>query len=101
DRGQVAQHRILRATSVPRLDRRQDAAVVLQGELWTAGDGEGLLAALGQQLHQGPDDPCDGSVAGRLRDRGVERGVRPDPGPAGRDLGALLLDDAPEVADLV
>ena len=65
---------------------RQDVPVIAVGAHGPARLRQGLLAALGEEVHQGGDDPRDGPVVGRVRERRVKRRVLGETRPPGRDL---------------
>src|SRR5262249_1527965 len=101
DSHKMSQHRLLGLPGVSRLDRRQDVPVVAVGQAGPARMRPRLLSTLGQKIHEGRDDPCDGAVVRRVGEGGVERRILRESGTAGGDLGPLLVEDPRHVGDLL
>ncbi len=78
-RDQVVQHGSMRRHLVAPPDRVEDPPVVRVRSGRSTGRVEGLLATLGEQVHERPDDPRDGAIVGTVGDGGVERRVLATP----------------------
>src|SRR6266852_5181623 len=100
DRDEVVEHRLPRRGGIASRDRLEYPAMVLVRACGPARGVEGLLAALGQEVHDRVRDPRDRSVVRGGADRGVEGGVLREAGLPRRDLPGLVLEDPFHLVDL-
>src|SRR2546426_229813 len=100
DRDEVVEHRLPRRGGIASRDRLEYPAMVLVRACGPARGVEGLLAALGQEVHDRVRDPRDRSVVRGRADRGVEGGVLREAGLPRRDLPGLVLEDPFHLVDL-
>src|SRR5213593_3567760 len=100
DRDEVVEHRLPRRGGIASRDRPEYPAMVLVRACGPARGVEGLLAALGQEVHDRVRDPRDRAVVRGRADRGVEGGVLRETGLPRRDLLGLVLEAPFHLVDL-